>query len=695
MKKFLAIFLAVIFVFTMTTTLAFGASVPTDSKNNVIGSIDYLDFSEANNAWAERYEEDVLNDKGEVIHKKGDYVLERYYEDQFVNGAYPTAIFLDDKYSYEENLDYSFKNNGEVISISSIGTAAGALAFQTDPLGGTFKAGAEASGAIEYAKLRIKNNSACTKFSVGVFRTFGGNTGFDSRTVANIEMEPNMSGWTTITVSLRDLNFDQKGAYNWSSDIREILIFPFGYDKANEAYEGAEIEIDYIVFGSLEYVTGYESALEIKENSATEFNPVTAPEVTTYYTGDKLDLTGFTAEITFKDGVKETIDTASAIYNFEKPEGLGEEVDSWKTKVQLVYGKLIYEYEVTVVDVESVEFATPQYSSVYNKLDILIAGKFTPAGLTLKINFADGTSKVKALNQFALEGTDFTNIDVPLSAEGYYEYIVTANFYGNTITFPVNIIDVKDIELTPVTEKKNSIYYGTVIDDSFFTVTAVYTNGTKDVLEIPAEGEGVSIDEAKKARIDVLLKAFSVSCDTTSGQGGDTVATAKLVNPAYNINVAKDFNVMVQKPTSLEVKLNNANKVAVDSDITRSWFTVKYKYSDGEEAEINDNDPNLIINYDTSAPGENSGKVKIGDMSADFKYTVLDVKFDADTEALKAELENRGTVKLLAPKFPTFWLVTIIVVAVIAVLVAAYCVLKYVFKIDFKPKKKFNLDDIF
>ena len=695
MKKFLAIFLTVVFVFSMATTLAFGASVPTDSKNGEIGSIDYLDFSEANNAWAERYEEDVLDDKGEVIHKKGDYVLKRYTESEFVNGVYPTAIMLGTKYSnrkYLENLDYGFKNNGEVLTVTSKGTSMSALPFKIDKGGSAYKTGAEASGAIEYAKLRIKNNSAATQLSIGSFRYFGGNTGFDSRTVANIEMEPNMSGWTTIIVSLKDLNFDQTGAYGWSSGIDEILIFPFGYDKANEAYEGAEIEIDYVVFGSLDYVTGYESALEIKENSATKFEPITAPTVTTYYTGDRLDLTGFTAEITFKDDVKETIDSASAIYNFERPENLPEGQKTWTTKVQLVYGKLIYEYDVTVVDVESVEFATQQYSSVYNKLDILIAGKFTPAGLTLKVNFADGTSKVKKLGEFTLEGTNFTSMNIPLSANGYYEYIVTANFYGNTITFPVNIIDVKDIELTPVTEKKNSIYYGTVIDGSFFTVTCVYTNGAKDVLAIP---EDDSLTQAAKDRIQTLINAFSVSCDTTSSQGGDTVATAKLVNPAYGVNVSKDFNVVVQKPTSITVKLSNANKVAVDSDISRSWFTVIYKYADGMEAEVNDNDPNLIINYDTSAPGANSGKVKIGDMSATFNYTVLDAKFDEDAEAAKTELAGRGKIKLLAPKFPTFWLVTIIVAAVVAVLVAAYCVLKYVFKIDFKPKKKFNLDDIF
>ncbi len=688
MKKFLAIFLAAMFILSMATMCVSAFSAP--SKSDQKGYIDYFDFSNKDdrNRWAERYEEDVLDEDGEVIHKKGDLKYTSYNsEKDFVNsngekdssGTFPTALLIE-RYSYDDNLAYSFKNDGEVAVFTANTTDTTGIAFKIANTGNTYAAGADADNRIEYVKMRIKNNSASSHFSIGAFRIFGGNSGFDSRTVATVDIDTNMSGWTTYTFSMRDLNYDQTGGYNWSAGIQEILLFPFGYGSANEGYEGAEIEIDYVVFGSLDYVTSYQSALEEKENSATEIKPLTLPTTTTYYTGDKLNFDGFSAEITFNGGEKEIITSASAAYNFEKPEDLGDNVKQWKTTVKLVYGSVDWSYEVTVVDVDSVEFATEQETDIYNKIDILKAGKFTPVGLTLKVNFADGTYKVKDQHEFTLDGTDFSAIDVPLSAEGYYEYIVTANYYGNTITFPVNLIDIKGIELTPIDETKDKVYYGTKIGADFFTVNCVYTDGSKKTLADSG-----------------LESNFSVNCDTAI-QGGDATATAQIYNAAYGINVTEEVHVTVQTPTDLEVKLINSNKISVDSDIQLGWFTVSYKYADGTTAEISNTDPNLIINYDTSAPsaeGEKyTGKVKIGDMSATFNYSVLDAKFDADVEATKNELANRGTVKLLAPKFPTFWLVTIIVAAVVAVLVAAFCVLKFVFKVEFKFKK-FDLDEIF
>ncbi len=688
MKKFLAIFLAAMFVLSMATMCVSAFSAP--SKSDQKGYIDYFDFSNKDdrNRWSERYEEDVLGENNTVLHKKGDLKYTSYNsEKDFVNsdgekdpsGTFPTALLVE-RYTYDDNLAYSFKNDGEVAVFTANTTDTTGIAFKIANTGNTYAAGADADNRIEYVKMRIKNNSASSHFSIGAFRIFGGNSGFDSRTVATVDIDTNMSGWTTYTFSMRDLNFDQTGGYNWSAGIQEILLFPFGYGSANEGYEGAEIEIDYVVFGSLDYVTSYQSALEAKENSATDIKPVTLPTTTKYYTGDKLNFDGFSAEITFEGGAKEIITSASAAYNFEKPEDLGDNVKQWQTTVKLVYGSVDWSYEVTVVDVESVEFATEQETDVYNKIDILKAGKFTPVGLTLKVNFADGTHKVKDQHQFTLDGTDFAAIDVPLSSEGYYEYIVTANYYGNTITFPVNLIDIKGIELTPIDEKKDAVYYGTKIGADFFTVNCVYTDGSKKTLaDSGLEGN------------------FSVNCDTAI-QGGDATATAQIYNAAYGINVTEEVHVTVQTPADLEVKLANSNKINVDSDIQLGWFTVSYKYADGATAEISNTDPNLIINYDTSTPsaeGEKyTGKVKIGDMSATFNYTVLDAKFDEDVEAAKNELANRGTVKLLAPKFPTFWLVTIIVAAVVAVLVAIFCVLKFVFKVEFKFKK-FDLDEIF
>ncbi|MBQ8862083.1 MAG: hypothetical protein IJ021_05025, partial [Clostridia bacterium] len=149
MKKFLAIFLTAVTILSMAT-MCVSAAAP--SKDGQLGYIDYLDFSAKNNVWAERYEEDVLDDKGEVVHKKGDLVHTSYGESDYVNGAYPTALFLPDKYDYEDRLSYTFKENGEVAVFTSNTTGSAGLSFKIASTGNTFTAGAEASGQIEYVK---------------------------------------------------------------------------------------------------------------------------------------------------------------------------------------------------------------------------------------------------------------------------------------------------------------------------------------------------------------------------------------------------------------------------------------------------------------------------------------------------------------------------------------------------------------
>ena len=63
-----------------------------------------------------------------------------------------------------------------------------------------------------------------------------------------------------------DATFATTGIKAWSSSLKEFGIFPFGFSSGKsdecEAYVGAEMEIDYIVIGSYDYVTAYQSTLE-------------------------------------------------------------------------------------------------------------------------------------------------------------------------------------------------------------------------------------------------------------------------------------------------------------------------------------------------------------------------------------------------------------------------------------------------
>jgi hypothetical protein len=575
-------------------------------------------------------------------------------------------------------------NDGEVIKVTSTDQENnGGLPFRVSSFG-NFRLGTEAGGGIEYIKIRIRNNSPSTKLTLGAGVAFGGSSSIDSRTFGTLNIEANSSEWKTYTFSMKSLNYDTQVArgnatdHRWTSDMREFVIFPFGQGVDNEAIEGEQyyMEIDYVVMGTLSYVTGYESALEKKEKSATEFEFVSKPTTTTFYTGDRLDLSGLEAKITFNgnESQTETVTSASAVYNFEKPADLDDSVKSWKTPVKLTYGSLSLTYEVTVIDIENIEFATEQTTDVYNKVDILKAGEFIPEGMTIKVNYADGTSKIKQLHEITLTGDDFAAQNVPLNDKGYYPYIVTANFYGHTITFPVNLIDVKEIVLTPVEDKKNSVYYGTAIGTDFFNVVCRYTDGSEKALADSG-----------------LASYFSVACDTNIA-GGAAIAKASLKNDAYEINVTADVEVTVQKPTSLTASCSQSGNVKVDSVIANTRFTINYVYADGTKAKLNNEDPKLVINYDTSAPGEKTGKVKIDGYVAEFNYTVKEV---AEDDMKNEFIRDGGKVELLKGKFPTSAIVAIVIAIVVVLVVGAYCLLKFVFKVEFKRKKRVSLDDIF
>jgi hypothetical protein len=274
--------------------------------------------------------------------------------------------------------------------------------------------------------------------------------------------------------------------------------------------------------------------------------------------------------------------------------------------------------------------------------------------------------------EVTLDGTDFSET-VELT-NGYYEYLVTITYYTATpLYLPVKLIEVSELVVTPVADKADKIYYGTPIDSSYFDIVCKYTNG-----------------DTKPLADSGLASYLSVSGNTKT-TGGETPITLKLENSAYDVHVNTVYNVTVQTPTDISVKLPSGITYNVDKSIPANDFTVKYTYAGGHTETIDKDDPNLVFNYDTSAPGENlKGVVKIGNKSAEFTYTVNEAKFKVDPL-----VRDGSKVELLASKIPTSLIVSLVCLAVVLVLVGGWALLKFVFKVDFKRKKRVSLDDIF
>ncbi len=711
MKKLLAFILAFTVVFSMTAMFTPVSASGKDKSG--ISYINYLDFSSKNNKWDERDPEDPTK----YLHtsfKGTDYV------DQNGNlggDYYPFALI-----DTVSGLTYdATKQNSEVIRLVAEDANSPYIAFQVAQMN-TYALGREDDGKTEYVKIRFKNNSPSTKITFMGTNNSYSNGALDRRVTATIDVVPNSAEWQTITISMVDgtmnsANNTLTGQNTWNSYLKKFAIYPFGYNKDNEAIvnENYYMEIDYVVIGSESYCKEYKSELEKKEEAATSFKlsesildkngNVDASIIDTKYNlGETIDLSGIKADIEYGNSAYESTtvdgDSLSAVYNFDRPKDLAEDKHSWPATVTLMYGSLTDTYEVTVYDIYSIDFKYDKAEGelkdrVYDKIDILRNG-FSPAGIEVVIRHyqmdpetGNRWETVKTLAEVELEGTDFAG-GVELSTEGYYEYLVTVKYYGRELPLPVKIKDVVDLEVIPVQDKIGAIYYGTdlnqndrtakdengkdyTVGNQFFDVNCVYTDGSKKAIKDTG-----------------LLSNLSVTGNTKTN-GGNINATVTLNNTAYGINFTKDIDVTVQTPTKISASVKG--KYDVDDTIGRDRFTVKYTYADGTSVSVDSSDPNLVFKYDTSNPGEKlTGVLEInGKKETTFTFDVKEAEFS--DKAVQKPLGEK--VKLLKPKVPTSLVVALVFGGIVLVLVGGWALLKYVFKVDFKRKKRVSLDDIF
>lgn len=717
MKKLLAFILAFTVVFSMTAMFTPVSASGKDKSG--ISYINYLDFSSKNNKWDERDPADPTK----YLHtsfKGTDYV------DQNGNlggDYYPFALI-----DTVSGLKYdATKQDNEVIRLEAEDANSPYIAFQVAQMN-TYALGREDDGKAEFVKIRFKNNSPSTKITFMGTNNSYSNGALDRRVTATIEVKPNSAEWQTVIISMVDgtmnsANNTLTGQNTWNSYLKKFAIYPFGYNKDNEAIvnENYYMEIDYVVIGSESYCKEYKSELEKKEEAATSFKlsesildkngKVDGSIIDTKYNlGETINLDGIKADIEYgsSDYTDTTVngDSLSAIYNFDRPKDLDKSQHSWPATVTLMYGSLTATYEVTVYDIYGISFEYDKSvgeldDRIYDKIEILQNG-FTPEGIkTLEdikvlikhyqIDPATGSrwETRKSLSEVDLEGTDFSG-GVELSKDGYYEYLVTVKYYARDLSLPVKIKDIVGLEVIPVQDKIGAIYYGTelnkndrkatdengkeyTVGNQFFDVNCVYTDGTKKAIDKTG-----------------LLNNLSVTGNTKTN-GGNINATVTLSNTAYGINFTKDVEVTVQTPTKIHATVKG--KYDIDDTIGRERFTVKYEYADKTVVTVDSEDPSLVFKYDTSNSGTGlEGVLEInGKKEATFKFDVKEAEFS--DKAVQKPLGEK--VKLLKPRIPTGLIVAGVFAAVVLVFVGGWALLKYVFKVDFKRKKRVSLDDIF
>ena len=293
MKKLLALFLAALFVFS-TATIVFAASPkPLERDENNIVKMDFLDFNPESNALGAK-EKDDGSGNWECFISYGDWEWPQNPDGEQI------APFL--KNSYLTNTAFSFIENGEVLHFEVTGdTDTPGLYFILDaPHDETVPIGAEDGDnkKAEYVKIRVRNYSTASRFTIAFAANQTNNYKFVNATISDMKIDMNnkeyksASGeWETYIFSMRTINIatnyeellptntDGEVQTRWGGYLEALLLFPFGINVTDGTgpYIGAAIDIDYVVLGSLDYVTNYKSTLEQKEESITKLELIKEP----------------------------------------------------------------------------------------------------------------------------------------------------------------------------------------------------------------------------------------------------------------------------------------------------------------------------------------------------------------------------------------------------------------------------------
>lgn len=596
MKKFLSIFLTVLLATAIVTVsvMATTTGVFVDDKGIYYSNL--LDFNnDTNELWAQYNAE---SKKWESKLTWGQYE----YQPMGENGM-PISPVLHEYASYSAHR-WSLIEDGEVLHFESTDASIyPGIAFTFDMAQDSFfKIGKETNdpAKAEYVKVRVRNHSVCDQMTFGFVLKNTNNGKFVQATISDLTVDANgkkyaSSGeWETYVFSMHEINMNtnyseliydptKEGvtpSSRWGGEFYELLIFPFGYDVTDGTgnYPGAAMDIDYVVIGSKDYVTGYQSALEVKEGNIQSLQLIKAPTKTAYRVGEALDLDGLELKATYKDGTTETLYTASAsVSTFA----------SVINSVTLKFGKEEVSFPVTVVDITGVELVKQPEKTTFEVA--ALEDGFLSEGYQFKVNYADGTSKLSDAAPSAENGAELANssfkFDGDFTTAG--TKTIAAYYFGKSVSFDITTIQAVDVEITA---NKTYRYNSKPAFDKDFTYTVVFSDNSK-----LASGD---------ATIELTASDFVCNVKTP----GTVKATVTLSNTTYGISFTKEIDVQVEVPTGVEVtKEPVKTEYKPNEAFSANGMQVSLLYGKDKVA-VDKNDYTTKVN--TNSPGKKSVQIR-------------------------------------------------------------------------------------
>lgn len=214
------------------------------------------------------------------------------------------------------------------------------------------------------------------------------------------------------------------------------------------------------------------------------------PTKTTYNEGDQLDLSGLIVKAVYSDGT-EKITVDYDVSGFESVEGTYD--------VKVTYLKKTTSFRVTV---EGKKLTAIKIESIPDKTIYQIGEGLAIKGLKVMATYSNNTTE--ELKNFYLEGIDGFS-----KTAGKKKITVSAN--DLTAEFEVEVTEkvLTDIQITSAPEM-TSYVIGQDLDDSGLIVHAVYSNGTKNVIN-DYSISGYNPKETGEQTVNVNYNGFSDS----------------------------------------------------------------------------------------------------------------------------------------------------------------------------------------
>ncbi|MBR3963791.1 MAG: bacterial Ig-like domain-containing protein [Clostridia bacterium] len=195
---------------------------------------------------------------------------------------------------------------------------------------------------------------------------------------------------------------------------------------------------------------GLETTFDVIVGSVKSISIATLPDKLSYYSSEKKLVTdGLSLNVTYDNGATKSVSAGFSVDGYDN-------TDIGKQDITITYGGATTSFQITVIAVEmtSVEI------SEYPKTTYYVGNAFTSGGLTLKVNYNDGSSKeIPSGFTVKLDGYD-VDVYPTLITLGSKNVLVayTENGIRKTVEYEIEIVKDTITELQVVQDPNKTTY---------------------------------------------------------------------------------------------------------------------------------------------------------------------------------------------------------------------------------------------